>query len=384
MTLPSRRPLVAPAAICAIVLFVVLNMILWQCASEDKVKGSAKDSLADLWNGAGSIDLTVQGFQELTRRPTVVLLGSSLIMHPFWSMDAESNKHIDDIFHHHRSITLEKELASLGCPSERTYSFAVFGEMASDAYIYVEEYLKGAKKPDVLVFGVAPRDFGDSFLTAPMATFTFKKVVGLNNFGRYSNTFLPGWQDKADFVAAHVCYFYGKRWRLQHEIEKGLAKIGGVLGQTSFQPVSALSAGGQAGWMMTGLTKERWEASEKEYRQRYRGIGDKDLSLQFTFLEKLLAVCRERGIKVILINMPLTEINRALLPNDFYSGFRKHLANVANQFPNTQLIDLGESKAFIHEDYWDTAHLGNLGGHKLLRYTLPALERLLQEEANNR
>jgi hypothetical protein len=377
---PSKR-FVLTAAVCAFAVFALLNLVLWKSVGEDKPKGSVRDSVQDLWNGGGSIDLTVSGFKNLAERPTVVLLGSSLIMHPFWAMDVELNPKIEDIFHHHSSAVLVNELAAAGCPDQRVYSLAVFGEMASDAYIFVNELLKGSKKPDVLVFGIAPRDFGDSFLTAPMSTFTFRKLVGLSNLARYADSYLPGWQDKADFVATHLCYFYGKRWRLQHEIGKGFDRVVRSVGINTVAPLeqSSIKPKEQPGFLMAGMTKDRWDSSQKEYRQRYRGIGTKDFEVQMGFLQKLLTQCEERGIKVVLVNMPLTDINRDLLPSGFYNEvFRPRVKELAQHARNVKFLDLGEASEFTYADYWDTAHLNNVGGHKLLRHVVPAVEELIK------
>jgi hypothetical protein len=375
---PSRKAWALRSAVFALGIFALLNVVLWKTVGEDKPKGSAHDSVQDLWNGGGSIDLTVNGFKNLPQRPTVVLLGSSLVMHPFWAMDVELDSKLEDIFHHHVSTTLVNTLAAHGHPNQHVYSLAVFGEMASDAYIFVNELLKGNKKPDVLVFCIAPRDFGDSFLTAPFATFTFRKLVGLSNFAPYADAYLPGWQDKADFVATHVCYFYGKRWRLQHEINKGfdrLLRLAGIDTSGSSLDQSSFKTKDQPGFQMIGMTKDRWNNSEKEYRQRYRGMGDKDFAVQMGFLKKLLEQCRSRGIKVVLVNMPLTDINRNLLPPNFYDDvFRPRIKELAEQSENAQFIDLGESKDFVYGDYWDTSHLNNIGGHKLLHHIVPAIE----------
>jgi hypothetical protein len=374
----SPKKMLVTATFCAFSVFAGLNAVLWKVAGEEKVKGNANDSVADLWSGAGSIDLTVNGFRALKDRPTVVLLGSSLVMHPFWSMDAQLDKKIGDIFHHHSSITFGRELEASGCSKQNVYSLAVFGEMASDGYIYANDFLKGDKKPDVVVLGMAPRDFSDAYLTAPTATFTFKKVVGLSNFGRYADAYLPGWQDKADFIATHACYFYGKRWRLQHELEKGLTKAYRFFHMDMAAKPSAESAtaASQAGYMSAAMVDDRWKNSAKEYRARYRDIENKDLTVQMGFLQKTLTVCKERGIKVVLVNMPLSDTNRELLPSPFYADFRQRLGNLAEQSGNVQYVDLGDASEFNHNDFWDTAHLNFNGGHKLLAHITPVVKKL--------
>ncbi len=355
------------AAVWALIIFAATNLVLW------KVTGDEKSVSKDLWGGSGSIDLAVNGFKSLKQAPTVVLLGSSLMMFPFYAMDAEIDKNPGDIFHHHQSETLARQLAKDGFKDPSVYSLAIFGQMASDAFIYVDEFLKGAKQPQWLVLGIAPRDFSDHDLPAPMATFTFKRLVGLSNFGRYSSLYLPQWQDKMEFVCSHVCYFYNRRWRLQQEFGKAVNKLYAGSGLAAQPPKETKVSEADAGFMLSGTAEERFNNSLKEYRRRYRDIGEKDLSVQMGFLDKLLADCHDRGIKVALINMPLTSANRDLLPPGFYDRFRGAIAERANSH-DAKLLDLGASPEFDLKDFWDSTHLNHVGGHKLVQHLMSVIK----------
>lgn len=357
------------ASFWALAIFAVINLILWMAAGEEKA------SSKDLWGGTGSIDLALDDLKNLPNRPDVVLLGSSLVMYPFWSMDKEADSKIYDIFHHHRSHTLEKHLAGSGFSKPTVFNLAIFGQMASDAYIYVNEFLKGDRKPSYLVLGIAPRDFSDYDLPSPVHTFTFKRLVGLKNFPNYQDLYLPNWVDKADFLCTHTCFFYGKRWRLQKEIDKALEKFyqatGSVIG---LQKQETPKAAQQAGFMLDGSVEDRWKNSTEEYRRRYRNIADRDLSIQMGFLDKLMSVCQERGIRVIVVNMPLTAVNRQLLPNGFYQNFQETIGKMASQH-NAAYVPLGASPDFNDGDFWDTTHLNHSGGHKLVSHILPHLKK---------
>ncbi len=351
------------AATVAILIFALVNFALFRLVSDEKTS-------KDMWGGTGSIDLAVRDYASLKQAPKVVLLGSSLMMYPFWAMDKEAQPSIGDIFHHHKSATLAKLLRQGGMDTPDVYSFAIFGQMVSDAYIYVNEYLKGDKAPKYLVFGIAPRDFSDFDLPAPMATLTFKRLVGLSNLAPYANLYLPALQDKIDFLLGHTCFFYGRRWRLQHEVVKAVNKAYRLLGLPDEETAGAPAD--TAGFMIAGREDVRWRNSLNEYRRRYRNIDQKDLSIQMGFLKRLLEVCQERKIKVVLINMPLTEINRQLFPSNFYERFRLQVSQIAER-PGITFLDLGSSKQFTHDDFWDTTHLNHQGGHKLLKELTPLL-----------
>ena len=351
------------------ILFGVLNAGLWRLESGKRSK--------DLWRGTGSIDLTVDSFNSLPQKPNVVLLGSSLMMYPFWSMDKQSDpQHVGDIFHHHGSVALENDLRKAGFNNPHVFSFAIFGQMVSDAFIYVNEYLTKDKAPEYLVYGIAPRDFSDYDLSSPMATNTFKRLVNLDNLAPYADLYLPGFQDKVDFVMSRACYFYSHRWRLQQDFNKVVERF--YLFSGIHKPEPAKPNFANAGFMIFGGIKERWDSSEQEYARRYKNIAERDLSLQMGFLKRLLQVSRQRGIKVILLNMPLSDVNRHLLPAEFYARYRSDLAKMANQ-PGVKFLDLGDNADFQRADYWDTAHLGLTGGYKVLNHLVPAIEELKKQ-----
>ena len=355
----------------SLAIFAALNLLLWNV---DKDKKSN-----DVWKGTGSIDLAVNGLRALPGKPGTVLLGSSLIMYPFWTMDRDRYGAIPDILHHHDSLVLQQELKNAGFANPSVYSLAVFGQMVSDSYIYVNEYLKGDKKPEYLIYGIAPRDFNDSDLSGPMSTNTFKRLIGLDNFASYANLYLPGLQDKVDFVAAHVCFFYSKRQRIQHEFDKGIIKAYKALGLEP-PPRSAGGQDGQAGFMLSGSKDERWANSETEAARRYKNIAERDLGVQTGFLSRLLDVCQDRGIKVVVVNMPLSVDNRNLLPAGFYNTFRQKLQGLSDR-KGVKLVDLGQSNDFVNSDFWDTVHLEHSGGYKLLKHVLPALNELRSDNA---
>lgn len=362
----SGRPgLGGKAVIVALVLFLTTNAGLFLVAGKEKVS-------SDMWSGSGSIDLAVDAYKQLVAAPKVVLLGSSLVMFPFWAMDKEANAGIGDIFHHHRSAALEKALSEHGVSGASVFSFAIFGQMVSDAYIYVNEYLRGSRTPEYLVYGIAPRDFCDHDVPAPMATLSFKRLVDMTNFSQYALLYLPGFNDKIDFIGGRVCFFYGRRWKLQKEVGKAIDKLYAVFG---IQAPSASKGAQQAGFMLSGSEKERWQNSLEEYRRRYKGIGEANLEVQMGFLRQTLTVCAQRRIKIVVVNMPLTAANRELFPPGFYQRFCREVKQ-AVEYSGAQasFVDLGADAAFVDADFWDTTHLNHAGGHKLVERIVPYLK----------
>jgi hypothetical protein len=127
---------------------------------------------------------------------------------------------------------------------------------------------------------------------------------------------------------------------------------------------------------MQGSSEERWNNSVKEYKGRYKEIAEKDHSLQMGFLARNLKNLRERGVKVVLVNMPLTKKNLEILPSGFYASYQKEIKDVADM-PGVKFVDLGNCSDFNDDDYWDTTHLNHVGGRKLLNHVVPAVRELL-------
>lgn len=355
-------------------LFALANIGLGEYARIDQAR-SAHSAGGDFWTNPALIDLAVSEYRSQNPPPQVVLLGSSLVMFPFWAMDASFDRSISDIAHYHKSVALEASLKKFGLNAP-VFSLASAGQMSSDTYLYVSELLKSPQKPKVIVWGIAPRDFGDENVRSPMATVSFKQIVNLNNFSRYAPIFLPRFEDRTEFVANKACYLYGRRWRFQKEVERSLGKIGDFLlkpfaaGPTASgaKPAAAVvSEGADINTLLAGTYEQRWNSSVKEYRSRYRGIADRDLSVQMSCLDRTLNLCKERGIKVVLVNMPLTETNKKLMPEGFYQHFTEEVNAKAAKFgDDVKFLDLSNKSDYQDVDFWDTVHMNHTGGAKLV------------------
>lgn len=368
---PQVTPGVQPGAskwfkrysVVALLIFLAINTPLVLLFGEDKVSN-------DVWNGGGAVDLAVNGYKNMNEAPHMVLLGSSLMMYPFWAMDIEKDRGLGDIFHHRGSKVLTEVMNQNGIPNAEVYSMAMFAQMVSDGYIMVNEFLQDGKKPKCLLLGVAPRDFYDADLSAPTATYTFKRLIKLSNFWPYANHYLPGVEEKADWLCGKICYFYGHRWRAQKDVAKAMGKLFDRIGLKNSVAEKAVTK--KSGFMLAGSEEERWDSSLNEYRRRYKGADEKGVTLQMSFLEKTLHLCHKRGIRVILVNMPITADNRNLLPDGFYKFYQQKLKVIAAA-NGTDFLDLGASSKFQRADFWDTTHLNHGGGHKLVQELRPLL-----------
>jgi len=400
----NKKSALKRSLLWALGIFTAVNIGLAQISHHDQAKNARAGG--DFWTNPVLIDLAISEFKGQNPPAKVVLLGSSLMMFPFWAMDASFKHKIDDIAHYHKSVALQAALAKCGVADAPVFSLASAGQMSTDTFLYVNEFLKDKNKPQVIVWGIAPRDFSDNNVKSPTATVSFQQIVGLQNFVSYSKTFMPRFEDKAEFLANHSCFLYGRRWRLQKEVDKGLERLSRAITRvvTAGSPQSTAdkvmfaptadqavmqnlgSTGGAAvsgdlASLLSSTAEKRWSSSAKEYAGRYKGISKRDLTVQMACLDKTLKICRDRGIKVVIINMPLTAVNQKLMAPGFYDKFSAQVKNITSRYgKDVTLVDETHDLRFKDEDYWDTVHMNHVGGAKLLTVIAPAVKQYLVKQ----
>ena len=69
----------------------------------------------------------------------------------------------------------------------------------------------------------------------------------------------------------------------------------------------------------------------------------------------------ERGIQLIVVNMPLTPGNIALMPPGFYEQYKNKVSEMAAA-NRAEFIDMNKPDVFEKKHFADTVHLNGLGG----------------------
>jgi len=86
---------------------------------------------------------------------------------------------------------------------------------------------------------------------------------------------------------------------------------------------------------------------------------------QLYYLDSLLRFAEEKGVKVILVNMPLRKDNlTAMMPN-YYELYKSDIAKHAAKY-HAQVVDLFNTDTFTDDDFIDTVHLTGHGSIKLV------------------
>ncbi|MBA3992270.1 MAG: hypothetical protein C0469_02000 [Cyanobacteria bacterium DS2.3.42] len=314
-------------------------------------------------------------------RPQVVFMGSSLVLVPVAGVDADYLKHPIDGSRHHQSQYFEDQFKRKSGMQVKTFNFGLPGEMPSDAYLITKFLLKGEKRPDVIVYGVGPRDFMDSLLPSPAATDPYQYLSRFGDVTSHRHLIAPEWDQRLNFELAQFVYPYGHKFDMSVTSERTIASILNKLlpapktdkpftitdRRTLFPYYKQMEIASNEAFFRptTPETRTFDNANLNEYKKRYARLNWRTFTHQMKFLADLMNTARERGTQVILISMPITDVNRVLLEKGTWDSYKKSLKVLA-QSKDATFIDLGDSKQFAISDFMDTVHLHSGGGMKLL------------------
>jgi hypothetical protein len=315
-----------------------------------------------------------QGAKAYSARPMppdVVLLGSSLMTAPI--MQAEAlfvGKPI--------SRTGHREISVMGSAlSKRLYykpdvlSLASGGQMVSDAYLVAKHLLSGERKPTAIVYGVAPRDFCDNYCKTIDSTETFKIIAQPNDLPDILSA-QPMSLDRAADVS--LGRLWGL-WRYKDDL-RTLAVLRAKKLMHYCLPYIAfdrVQADGQIRPSRKGVLPEECKGNaktvpglalehmtpgetRKQYSIRYNPPRQQMLSAQNEYLRKLISLCKEQNTPLLLVNMPLSEENKALMPPGFYSNYLDNLRDICSA-ESVQFADLNTRPWSEDSNFVDTVHL---------------------------
>jgi hypothetical protein len=189
---------------------------------------------------------------------------------------------------------------------------------------------------------------------------------------------MPDWIDKLNYEMGRVVYLYGLREDLSAQAGNYLcAELNRLLPVPAgkkpttvalrhvllplYRP-SQLNLG--EAFFRPG-EKEQFTDNLAEYRKRYATVKWDTFTTQMRFFVELLDVAREREIKVVIVSMPITDINRSLIKDYAWDAYRQSVRVLAT-IKGATFVDLQGSGKFNVSDFMDTVHLHSGGGRKML------------------
>lgn len=337
-----------------------------------------------------------QAAQKSQRKPNTVFFGSSLMVAVVNDGDSSYLQKPLDAVKNHRSRYFETFASKLLGKPISTHSFAIGGQMASDACALFRALPAKADGRPVLVWGVAPRDLVDSSFSDPASTETVRYLDKVS----YPEDILPESKRVWKIVERQIersIFLYGKRADIQC-IERGLAEnvINRLFGTTfntiqTPQPLLKIAMAEQpeenspGQWIVSPYTVKAakhmlWNDNSKEYAMRYQPFRPKVFKNQSEYMDKLLQQAKQMGFSVVLVNMPLLKENTDLLPTGIYDRYLSRVQELAKK-NDALFVDCNQPGIFAREDFCDPVHLHGLGAQKFLRIVAGEIGKLCERNA---
>ncbi|RTL46167.1 MAG: hypothetical protein EKK48_02185 [Candidatus Melainabacteria bacterium] len=328
----------------------------------------------------------VSDFHRQPQTPDIVLLGSSLMLEALNTGDATYLHKAQNVSLHHTSSCLQDDLqAKLGY-KPHTFSFAIAGQMASDAYAIASTLLRGKDKPTTIVYGIAPRDFMDNTLTNVTTTETFRYLARVGDLSKTFAAAKPSFFEVMDRGLENISFIYKHRVDLlcmqQHAFKSLLEGIGHrnldtykvpfELRRIALKDLLEDVASNETMVCPYGDPPVPYLDNLAEYRQRYAHMNARMFKNQLGYLEQLLQYGKDQKINVVLINMPLTSDNVALMPPGFYQNYLTQIQTLSAKY-DSKLIDMNLPGTFNRGYFADSAHLNGLGGMRFFDLLSQAL-----------
>ena len=342
-----KRCLILPA----IALFILINI---GCSLFDQAHEQHTDAYI-------SCDSLAKTFKTAQPKPNIVLLGSSLMRMPFFLADRQHTDYVSDYDHYCWGRTLQNILRTAGLKNSLVFNFSIDGEMVSDAFLINKKLFQGINRPEWIIYGIAPRDFIDSLLSKETRTPIFDCLFNVVDAWSAKNGFTMTLSEKLNFTMEKICFFYDKRKQIQNmfsDLCVGVTTDVFWRSKRLSQPEKTSHA------LEPWQDPDAWRNSIDEYRKRYKLFNAGQCDKQQRFLKSLCEKARGNGSKVLLVNMPLTVENIALMPPEAYAKYKSIIAAAA-QWAGVQLLDLQNANEFSTSQYRDTAHLNEKGAHRL-------------------
>lgn len=331
-------------------IFLLAYLFLFQFGQ----KGTDESELTDLGlpPPIAQMTRTLPKFLTSPSKPQVLLMGSSLVLSPAYMLEKLIHRPDYDCTY------FEDALKQRTGKQISVTNVGVVGAMACDQYAILKTALNTGKKPDFVIFGLAPRDFTDNLTTVENSP--TQKV--LTCYGSTNKLFPESLKSEDCALSFNMHKVTIDRW---------LKRIRKTATQSACQlynhPASIEQTVPANSLAKAERTHRVVLATDiVDYRNRYNPPNYDRLKEQAAYLNSLLQLCRKEQIPVLLVNMPITQLNRRLIDPSLLEAVEHKVSETALSYHVPFLnLDKTDSRSFDdYTDFTDSVHLAASGGKK--------------------
>lgn len=371
MQLPSIAKIFKSGPIpLGLLLFALANLLFFAWDPFGKVDADALP-VARNW-----VWWATHEFLDAKEAPQVVVLGSSVVMHPLWHHEADFRQQTVDLAADHRSKFLENVISeNSNLKDVQCFNFGLPGSMASDDYMVVRALFKQERKPSMVILGICPRDMVDNRFTCAQFSKHYQYLSRFTDAKDLLELANPNWFLRAGVVIKDSVYFADKAMAAQVMASEAIKKLAKPL--TSLLPPSPLDRKSEEDkrfamyqdvvekgfWIAKPNAPFMFKAETDDLKKRFKSANNELFENQKRWLELCLQSCREKGIKVVLVNMPNTTIARGVMPAGVYERHVACLKDESKRF-DCLYVDADLPNYYAQTDFTDWCHLSAGGGKK--------------------
>jgi hypothetical protein len=331
-------------------------------------------------------------FIDCGNKPDAMVLGSSLPLLGIALADAafidgKQNEPETEVRVYGQARYLAKLLQEKFHHQVSTINLACYGQMASDADLIVTRTIEKGKCPKRIFYGIAPRDFIDNDSPECGRTPVYQALeIWGQNWNNPANTWKnlqanfngkDSFEEKRDRAIAEFWHYFKVKgdWK---------ALLVASAASTFNRPVTFAefwdkyrgsnpdAEQGYAGTVKNSgnqlahpkLDQEMYTKSLISYKKKYNPANYARFNQEVGHFKHLLSLCQQNNIELVVINMPITDANRNLIPANIYKDYLASISRLPAQFGAT-FVDLDRTKDFEANDFFDSVHVNAVGGKKV-------------------
>lgn len=310
-------------------------------------------------------------------RSQILLLGSSLPMFAVvcadYRMGELSMPTMDyDTWTYTKAKYFQSLLRQMTNKDLPIFNFSTSGCMVSDAYLALEQSTKNGMHPKVAIFAVAPRDFLDNFARPTKETGFFKFFKKEGQFNPFNLVDLK-FEDSFNNFIGNVWTYYKLRPDYRtffllatSDVFRRAPTLYASLNYDSeinsnhvrlkiWDPPTLADATGDEDITLHDLNS---------YKKSYEPINESRFKDELAYLLRSLQFCREHEILPVVVNMPRTARNQAILPRWFQDKYIQALTESTRKY-DCPFFDLNSEPIFVDTDFRDSVHVNGDGGLKV-------------------
>ncbi|MBX9771889.1 MAG: DUF1574 family protein [Candidatus Obscuribacterales bacterium] len=363
----SRLPIIG-----ALIIVLALNLVLALANPLQKIDPE------NLPVGHGWAWWAANEYQKPDSTFNTVVFGSSAMMHPLWLGEATFRNEDVDLVVDHRSRCLEEAIKK-GAPGTQPscFNFAMPGAMPSDDYMIMKALFKSDKKPKLVVITLHPRDLMDNTFGSAATSRHYKYLSRFVDTRPLLELAMPEVWRRLVYQLEQTLFIKSKNHDIQLLASESIGSAMKPL--LAHLPKSQLDAKDnedrklaiyvdelqQGVWIAHPTAPYHFINALDDCLRRFKKPNDAQFKNQTTWLKMCLSTCKQEGIQVLLVNTPVTDTVKQLMPPGTYERHLSTIQALSVEY-NCPVLNANEATQYEQTDFTDWIHMNGDGGQKVL------------------